>query len=72
MGVKIEVDGRTATLDIVNDYGSEDLVALLRVDSDGSYTLTQQEGSTMKVAGKGKWIRLPKVMGFTKKRETVK
>ncbi|MCI6504008.1 MAG: hypothetical protein MSA13_05265 [Prevotella sp.] len=72
MGVKIEVDGRTATLDIVNDYGSEDLVALLRVDSDGSYTLTQQEGSTMKVAGKGKWIRLPKVIGFTKKRETVK
>ena len=72
MGVKIVDDGKAASLDIVNDYGSEDLVALLRVENDGSYTLTQHEGSTMKVAGKGKWIKLPKVIGFTRKKEVVK
>lgn len=68
MGVKMSKDGRTATLEMINDYGSEDLVAELSVDDKGVYTLRQQDGSTIKVAGKGKWIKLPKTMVFKKTR----
>lgn len=68
MGVKLSDDGRSATLDLINDYGSEDLVASLSFDGNGVYTLKQLEGSTIKVAGKGKWIKLPKVMGFSVKK----
>lgn len=65
MDVNISKDGKKATLDIINDYGSEDLVAELTKEEDGSFTLKQLEGSTIKVAGKNKWIKLPKLLKFT-------
>ncbi len=67
MGVQLADDGRTASLDIINDYGSEDLTATLTVADDNTYTLTQRDGSTIKVASKGKWVKLPKTMTFRKK-----
>ena len=67
MGVKFADDKKTAELDIINDYGSEDLKASISYDADGGYTLRQLEGSTMKVAVKGKWVKLPKVMRFFNK-----
>lgn len=66
MGVEISKDGKKATLEMINDYGSEDLTAELTFNKDGSYTLTQKEGSTIKVAGKNKWIKLPKELVFVK------
>jgi len=68
MGVKFASDGKSAELEIINDYGSEDLVATIALDADGTYTLRQQEGSTMKVAVRGKWVKLPKVMRFAAKK----
>lgn len=65
-GVEISKDGKKATLEIVNDYGSEDLTAELTMQDDGTYMLKQVEGSTIKVAGKGKWIKLPKILVFNK------
>lgn len=66
MGVKFAADGNSAELEIINDYGSEDLVASLSFDKDGMYTLRQLSGSTMKVAVRGKWVKLPKEMKFRK------
>ena len=61
---KISVDGKKATIVMVNDYGSEDLVAELSAEADGTFRLLQKDGSTIKVAGKSKWIKLPKTLLF--------
>lgn len=53
-----------ATIVITNDYGSEDLIATLTCDNDSTYTLKQKEGSTMKIAVKGKWVKIPKMIKF--------
>lgn len=71
------VKGNTATLTIVNDYGSEDLTAILTCNGDGkqqedgsvsgaTYTLTQKSGSTMKIVVNRKWVKLPKKLTFTR------
>ena len=49
-----------AELTIVNDYGSEDLTATLTLESDGTYTLHQLEGSALKIVANRKWVKLPK------------
>lgn len=64
--VTLTNNGNTALLEMVNDYGSEDLNASLTFEPDGSYTLKQLQGSPLKIAGKGKWIKLPKTMIFKK------
>ncbi len=66
-GVEISEDKKQATLEITNDQGSEDLTAVLTCNEDGTYLLEQVEGSTMKVAIKGKWVKLPKKISFKKK-----
>ena len=50
-----EVDGNKATLQMINDYGSEDLTATLTAESDSVYVLKQIDGSTLKVPNNGKW-----------------
>lgn len=60
-------DGRNATLEMVNDYGSEDLTAQLTFEGDSIYTLRQIEGSTLKVPRNGKWQRLPKVLRLVRR-----
>ena len=55
-----EVEGNKATLQMINDYGSEDLTATLTAESDSVYILKQIEGSTLKVPNNGKWQKLPK------------
>lgn len=69
------IKGNTATLTIVNDYGSEDLTATLTYNNDaqqladgklqgGTYTFTQKNGSTMKIVVNRKWVKLPKKLIF--------
>lgn len=67
MDVNISSNGKSARIEMVNDYGSEDLVASLSVGENGVYVLKQLEGSALKVAGKGKWIKLPKILEFVVK-----
>ena len=55
-----EVEGNKATLQMINDYGSEDLTATLTAGNDSVYILKQIEGSTLKVPNNGKWQKLPK------------
>ena len=55
---------KKATLQLINDFGSEDLTATLIRKNDSIYTLRQEDGSTIKVPFKGKWQKLPKVVEF--------
>jgi len=57
----------TANIEIINDYGSEDLTAKLTKNSDGTFTLEQQKGSTLKIARNRKWVKMPKKLVFYKK-----
>ena len=58
------VKGKTAKLLIINDYGSEDLTAELRLNSNGTYTLKQLAGSTIKIVVNNKWLKIPKEIVF--------
>lgn len=61
------IEGRTAHLSIINDYGSEDLTADLTLESDGTYSLKQITGSNIKIARNRKWVKIPKKLTFMKK-----
>ena len=56
-----KIDGKnSATLEIVNDCGSEDLTATLTYNpEDGSYVLKQKSGSRIKIVVNRKWVRIP-------------
>ena len=61
------IDGRTAEIEVANDYGSEDFTAVLEVEKDGTYSYKKKDGSTLKFAVKGKWQKLPGSLEFKKK-----
>ena len=63
-----ETKNKTATITLINDYGSEDLKASLRIINDTTLLLKQLEGSTLKVPNKGKWQKLPKELNLRRKR----
>ncbi|MGI6232426.1 MAG: hypothetical protein ACOYJF_06200 [Prevotella sp.] len=58
----------SATISIINDYGSEDLTATLRVENDTTFILTQNSGSNIKIARNRKWVKMPKKLVFIKKK----
>ena len=60
-------DEKTATLQLINDFGSEDLTATLTRMNDSVYVLKQEVGNTIKVPSKGKWQKLPKTLEFKRK-----
>lgn len=61
-----KIDGKnTATLEIANDYGSEDLTATLTFNpEDGSYVLRQKSGSRIKIVVNRKWVKIPTELKF--------
>ena len=61
-----DIEGKTAHLSIINDYGSEDLTADLIALPDGSDELQQKDGSNLKIARNRKWVKIPKKLKFTK------
>lgn len=63
-----EIQGNSAKISLINDYGSEDLTATLTQKSDSLYILHQDKGSTLKVPKNGKWQKLPKTLEFKRKR----
>ena len=62
-----KIDGEKAELQMINDYGSEDLTATLTVENDSLYVLRQVEGSTLKVPKDGKWQKLPSKLVFKRR-----
>ena len=65
--IAVEVKGKKANLQMVNDFGSEDLEATLTQKNDSTYILKQGKGSTIKVPGDGKWVKLPSPLEFKRK-----
>lgn len=62
-----KINGDKAKLQLINDYGSEDLTATLTRKNDSIYVLKQESGSTLKVPNKSKWLKLPKTLEFKRK-----
>ena len=62
-----KIEGQTAELQMINDYGSEDLTATLTVENDSLYVLRQVEGNTLKVPKEGKWQKLPSKLVFKRR-----
>lgn len=60
-------DEKKADLQLINDFGSEDLNATLTRENDSIYVLKQGAGSTIKVPSNGKWQKLPKTLEFKRK-----
>ena len=60
-------DDKKADLQLINDFGSEDLNATLTRENDSIYILKQGAGSTIKVPSNGKWQKLPKTLEFKRK-----
>jgi hypothetical protein len=60
-------DEKKATMQLVNDFGSEDLEATLIRKNDSIYVLQQGAGNTIKVPRNGKWQKLPKRLEFKKR-----
>ncbi len=65
--VSLKKNRESTDIQLINDYGSEDLTASLIQQSDSTFQLTQRKGSTIKLPHKGKWQKLPKSIIFTKK-----
>ena len=63
----VKIEGKTAHLAMINDYGSEDLTASLTIKDDSIYVLCQEDGSTLKVPKNGKWQKLPKTLEFKRR-----
>ena len=55
---------KKAELQLINDFGSEDLNATLTRENDSIYVLKQGAGSTIKVPNNWKWQKLPKTLEF--------
>ena len=58
---------KKAELQLINDFGSEDLNATLTRENDSTYILKQGAGSTIKVPNNGKWQKLPKIVELKRK-----
>ena len=63
-----EISGRRAELEMVNDYGSDDLTATLTQVNDTTYTLEQRDGATLKVPVGGKWKKLPRQLTLRRRK----
>jgi hypothetical protein len=54
-------------LQLINDFGSEDLTATLTRKNDSVYVLRQEGGNPIKVPRNGKWQKLPKTIELKRK-----
>lgn len=55
-----------AEIEVINDYGSEDFTAVIKRNSDGTYSYNKKDGSTLKFAVRGKWQKIPGSLKFVK------
>ena len=62
-----KIKDNKASIEMINDYGSEDLTATLRMPNDSTLILEQGRGSSIKVPKDGKWFKLPSKITFKRK-----
>ena len=63
-----EMEGNKAELEMVNDYGSDDLTATLTQVNDSTYTLQQKAGAALKVPVNSKWHKLPRTLTLKRRK----
>lgn len=61
------INDRTAEIEVINNYGSEDFTAVLTLEKDGSYKLRHKEGSVLKFPLNNKWQKIPGTVTFVRK-----
>ena len=54
---------------MINEFGSEDLIASLVRENDSLYVFRQEEGSQLKLSQNGKWQKMPKKMEFIRQNQ---
>lgn len=64
-----EVKEKKAKLTMINEFGSEDLIASLVRENDSLYVFHQEEGSQLKLSQNGKWQKMPKKMEFIRQNQ---
>lgn len=62
-----KVKNSKATVEFINDYGSEDLTATFHMPNDSTLVLEHKDGSPIKVPKNGKWFKLPSMITFKRK-----
>ncbi len=63
------VNSKTAEIQVVNDYGSEDFNAVIKINNDGTYSYQKKNGSTLKFAVNSKWQKIPGSLTFSRKEQ---
>ena len=58
------VNDKTARIEAINNYGSEDFTAKLTLNRDGTYTMRHTGGSQLKFPVKDKWQKIPNTVAF--------
>lgn len=58
--------GKKATIDVINNYGSEDFTATLSMSENGTLVFQHVKGSTFKFPVKSKWQKMPDKIVFEK------
>ena len=62
-----ETNGREAELEMINNYGSEDLTATLTAQDDSTLVYHHRGGSTLKFPVNNKWQKIPQKVIFKRK-----
>lgn len=66
--VSSQVKGNKATIDVINNYGSEDFNATLQLKGDSILSYTHNGGSTLKFPVNRKWQKIPSKLIFKRTR----
>ena len=61
-----EVEGNNAKIEVINNYGSEDFEASLKMLNDSTIQYEHKNGSTLKFPVNRKWHKIPTKLTFTR------
>ena len=62
-----EVEGNTAKIEVINNYGSEDFTASIILKDNNTLEFKHLKGSTFKFPVNKKWQKLPSKLTFIRK-----
>ena len=61
-----DVKGKNAFIEVINNYGSEDFEASLKMLNDSTIQYEHKNGSTLKFPVNRKWHKIPTKLTFTR------
>jgi len=62
-----EITGTNARMEVINNYGSEDFEAILKMTDANTISYVHKGGSTLKFPVNRKWQKIPSKLIFKKK-----